>query len=289
MPVTDNKTYLSPLYIVYTINSTTNRRFPMTDCTYADLSLNNAGMVYLRTQALRLCTFAGQSLLAVGNPDNAEFYDAHAIITGLHTNANLFDLPLPEPVPVLILDEFDAHAQQFLREFAMGADIAYLKTLVPAGQPDLIIGRAASLGFVVQKASTVKALEAEIREKAAAEMRARVLESKSADLTRDYVALPDGQADRRETAPFGVVRPCPPAVYERILRNTGGYSQSANRIKWPFKTMRVGDEVTIDPKLARRAQTAVHVYATRVGWCFRTTTDRISKALHVVRVEDRPE
>lgn len=261
----------------------------MTDHAYSDLTLNNAGMVYLNAQALRLCTYAGQTLLAIGSAEDAEFYDATTIITALHGNAHVFDLPLPEPVPVLILDEFDSHAQQFLREFALGADIAYLKTLVPAGQPDLIIARAASLGFVVQKASSVKLMEAELREKATAELRARVLADKSADLTRDYTALPDALADQREAIPFGVVRPCLPAVFEKISRNAGGYSASTARIKWPFKTMRVGDEVMIDPKLARRAQTAVHVYAARVGWRFATSTDRISKSLHVVRIEDRPE
>jgi hypothetical protein len=83
------------------------------------------------------------------------------------------------------------------------------------------------------------------------------------------------------------VRQCAPAVYERIVRNTGGYTPTTTRIKWPFNTMRVGDEVTIDPKLSKRAQTAVHVYAARTGRTFKTTTNRITKALHVVRIEDK--
>lgn len=257
----------------------------MNPISYVDLTLTSAGMVYLKTQALRLCTYAGQNLLAVGTPEAVKFYDAEEIIRGLHGSASELDLPLPEPVDVQIMAEFDPLGQRFLYEYVLGAEQGYLKTLVPDGHPLLILDKAASLGFIVQKPSTVKLLEADIRDKTAAGLRARLLSDKAEDLVRDYVAEPDPTAAQEEVV-CGVVRKASPAVFERISRNAGGYSPSTTRVKWPFNTMQVGDCVYIDAKLAKRAQTAVHVYAARVGRTFRTTTNKVTRVLQVVRVED---
>lgn len=258
----------------------------MPSLSYVDLTLTNAGMVYLNTQALRLCTYAGQNLLAVGTPEAAQFYDAEEIIRGLHGSASELDLPLPEPVAVPIMAEFDAASQRFLHEYVLGAEQGYLKSTVPADYPDLILGKIKSLGFIVQKASMVKLLEADIREKTAAGLRARLLSDKAEDLVRDYVAEPDPTAAQEEVV-CGVVRKASPAVFERISRNSGGYSPATTRVKWPFNTMQVGDEIYIDAKLAKRAQTAVHVYAARLNRKFATTTNRITKVLHVLRLEDK--
>jgi hypothetical protein len=259
----------------------------MSSLSYGDLSLTTTGLIYLNTQALRLCTYAGQHLLTVGTIDAAEFYSAEELIEGLHGNASEFDLPLPKPVAVPVFDEFSEEEQRFLRGYLLGSDVAYLKTLVPAGTPQLILDKAKSLGVVAASASAVRLLEGEVREKAAAALRNQILADKADDLSDDYVALTGAQEIQQAAAPFGVVYKLDPSVYERISRNTGGHSPAAERIKWPFNTMRIGDAVNFDPKISKRAQTAVHVYAARMGRTFKTTTNRLTKVLNVVRTEDR--
>lgn len=258
----------------------------MTTFSYASLALSPAGMVYLNEQALRLCVYEGRNLLAVGTPDDVQFYDAEQVIRDLQGSASEFDLPLPEPVEMPVMAKLDARGARFVREFALGADQNYLKTTVPLDYPDLILGNLKSMGLVIQKPSMFKLLSAEVQEKTAAALRARVLNDKSNDLIKDYVAEPEPE-DGQPEIPMGVVYKLPPAVYERVLRNTGGASPITTRIKWPFNTMQIGDAVLIDAKLAKRAQTAVHVYAARMGRSFKTTTNKITRVLQVVRVEDK--
>lgn len=259
----------------------------MTSLSYGDLSLNSTGLIYLNTQALRLCTYSGQHLLAVGTLDELNFYDAETLIKNLHGNASEFDLPLPEPVVLPVMAEFSASEQQFLYGYFLGSETGYLKTLVPSGTPQLILDKAKSLGIAAASASSVRLLETEVRERTAAAMRNQILADKASDLTDDYVALTDAQETQQAAAPFGVVYKMEPAVYERITRNTGGHSPASDRLKWPFNTMRIGDAVNFDPKISKRAQTAVHVYAARMGRTFKTTTNRLTKVLNVVRTEDR--
>jgi hypothetical protein len=263
---------------------------------FTDLSLNANGLVYLTQpatpaetpsyRALRLCTHNDQQLLAIGTPDSIQFYDAVAIIQGLHGSASEFDLPLPAPVDVRVLDQFDDAEQQFLREFMLGAETSYLKTLVPVGTAPLIAARATSLDLLIQNPSAIKLLEAEVRENSARAIRERILAEKMRDSTSDYVALTE-QEDATREAVLNVVTKCPPKLYDRIARNAGGYSPASMRAKWPFNTMNIGDQVTIDAKMAMRAQTAVHVYAARMGKRFTTETNRVTRTLHVVRIEDR--
>ena len=255
---------------------------------YADLTLNTTGLVYLNSHALRLCAYKGQQLLAVGAAQAVEFYDAAVIIQGLHGNASEFDLPLPAGVDMQELyEEFTDEELRFLREYALGAEKEYMKTLVPAGAPQLILDRAKSLGFIIQLPSAVRALEAEVRERTSAALRSQILAATSEDLTTDYAALTDDQETKQSETAFGVVYKLDPALYERVVRNTGGRTVSSDRIKWPFNTMRVGDAVNIDPKLAKRAQTAVHVYAARMGRSFKTSTNRVTKVMNIIRTEDR--
>lgn len=258
----------------------------MIDLSYSDLSLNGSGLIYFNTRALRPCIYAGQTLLAIGDSADVSFFDAETLIRGLHGNANVFDQSLPAPVQVLILDEFDAQAQMFMREYVLGAEREYLKTLVPIDQPTVIIDKAASLGLIVQKPSMLKLLEAEVRGKTQAELRARLLAEKSQDLGKDFIVKP---ASDLEPVQIGVVHRVNPDTFERISRNAGGLSPQAARIRWPFNTMRIGDGIFIDAKLSRRAQTAVHVYAARTNKRFRTSLNCVTKVLHVIRVEDRPE
>jgi len=55
------------------------------------------------------------------------------------------------------------------------------------------------------------------------------------------------------------------------------------RIKWPFASLNVGDEVVIrDGGMIGRAQVYAHVYARQAGMKFETKT--VGGALHVVRI-----
>jgi hypothetical protein len=259
----------------------------MQNLSYADLTLEATGLIYLNGHALRLCTFNGQHLLGIGDIDAIEFYDAKTIITGLHGSACEFELPLPPAVPMPVLDNFSEEEQRFLRSYLIGEDKTYIKTLVPLGEPELILARGQSLGMLIQIASMIKPIEADVRERAAAALRNRVLADKSADLTQDYIALSPSQEAQQAAVECNVVFALAPSVYDRLSRNAGGRSPSASRVKWLFNTMRIGDAVNIDAKLAKRAQTAVHVYAARTGRTFKTSSNRVTKILHVVRMEDR--
>ena len=255
----------------------------MTNIGYSDISLSQLGHVRLNDRSLRLAVYAGQPLLALGTLDAIEFFDAETIIRALHGNANLFDLPLPEPVPVLILDEFDAEEQALIRGFLLGQQEQDLDTTDYA---PMVFARATSLGLVLKGAKWVKELEEDIRAKAKSELQNRLLAEKSEDLVTDFLVA--ASSDDSDQVPIGVVRRCDPATYERILRGAGGYKPAAARIRWPFNTMRVGDEIFIDAKLARRAQTAAHVYAARANWTFRTSLNRVTGVLQVIRTQDRP-
>lgn len=257
----------------------------MTDIGYADLSFSQLGHVRFNERSLRLAVYAGQPLLAVGTLDAIRFFDAETIIRALHGNANLFDLPLPEPVPVLILDEFDADEQALIRGFLLGQKEHELGTPATKDRATMVFARATSLGLVLKGAVWVKELEESVRAKAKSEMQNRLLAEKSSDLRASYLVE---AADEAASVPLGVVRRCDPAVYERILRGTGGYKPTSARIRWPFNTMNIGDEIFIDAKLARKAQTAAHVYAARANWTFRTSLNRVTGILQVIRTEDRP-
>jgi hypothetical protein len=257
----------------------------MIDLDYSALSFGQRGHVRFNGQALRLATFAGQHLLALGTPGAVKFFDAETLIRALHGNANIFDSPLPEPVPVLILDEFDADEQTLIRSFLLGDKPQGIETQERKQQAALVFARAASLGLVLEGADWVRLLEEKVRTKTQAELQNRVLAEKAADLGQGFMVKP---ADESKAIELGVVRRCDPATYERIVRGTGGYRPAAARIRWPFNTMRVGDEIFIDAKLARKAQTAAHVYAARANWTFRTSLNRVTGVLQVIRTEDRP-
>lgn len=257
----------------------------MLDLDYSALSLGQRGHVKLHDQSLRLATFAGQHLLALGTLDAVEFFDAETLIRALHGSANLFDLPLPEPVPVLILGEFAADEQALIRAFLLGGKPQGIETPERKQHAALVFARAKSLGLILEGADWVRLLEEKVRAKTQAELQNRVLADKAADLESGFMVKP---ADESKAIEIGVVRKCDPATYERIVRGTGGYSPAASRIRWPFNTMRVGDEIFIDAKLARKAQTAAHVYAARANWTFRTSLNRVTGVLQVVRIQDRP-
>lgn len=257
----------------------------MTNFDYSVLSLGQRGHVRLHDRALRLATFAGQHLLAIGTPAAVEFFDAETIIRGLHGNANTFDQALPTPVPVLILDEFDTDEQTLIRVFLLGGKPQDMETQAGKQHAALVFARAKSLGLGLEGADWVRLLEETVRANAKLELQNRLLADKASDLSQGFMVQP---ADESKTIELGVVRRCDPATYERIVNGTGGYKPAAARIRWPFNTMRVGDEIFIDAKLARKAQTAAHVYAARANWTFRTSLNRVTGVLQIIRTENRP-
>lgn len=257
----------------------------MTTLDYSVLSLGQRGHVRLRDKALRLATFAGQHLLAIGTSHAVEFFDAETLIRGLHGGANTFDQSLPDSVPVLILDEFEADEQTLIREFLLGEKPQVMETQAGKQHAALVFARAKSLGLVLQGSDLVRLLEEKVRANTKAGLQNRLLAEKAADLSQGFMVKP---ADESKPVELGVVRRCDLATYERIVNGTGGYRPAAARIRWPFNTMRIGDEIFIDSKLARKAQTAAHVYAARANWTFRTSLNRVTGILHVIRTEDRP-
>ena len=265
---------------------------------YADLHINaQNGLVYLThpdatdplPTPLLLCEFDEQSLLVIGRETNAEFYDAEEIIRGLLGAANELDLPLPKPIDCRALDGFPLGEKSFFWNVAMGQRKEYLTTLVGSRSAGMeILANATRSGLVARPAQRVADLVQSIQEQMARDIRSRLLLAKVQDATTDYQSPMPHEIDSIDSRPFMVIGKAPANSLARMERSRGGYSEQSMRIKWPFKEMGVGDNVRIESKLAKRAQTAVHVYAARTGKCFSTQTTRGTGHLTVTRLIDRP-
>jgi hypothetical protein len=264
---------------------------------YADLHINaQNGRVYLThpdatdplPTPLQLCEFEGQGLLVIGSSRSAEFYDAEEIVRGLLGAADEFNLPLPKPIDCPALDNIPLTGKSFFWNSAMGQRIEYLKTLVgshAAGQA--ILDEAKEAGIYIKSAQRVAELVQSTQEQVAKDIRSRLLQDKVQDATSDYRA-PMPHEETPADRPFMVIGKAPANKLARMERSRGGYSEQSMRIKWPFKEMSENDDVLIPPNLAKRAQTAVHVYAARTGKRFSTETKRGTGVLTVTRLKDQP-
>ena len=264
---------------------------------YADLHISDQnGKIYLThpnatdplPTPLQLCEFEGRPLLVIGDSRSAEFYDAEEIIRGLIGAADELGLPLPKPVDCPALDHIPLNGRSFFWNSAMGQRKEYLKTLVltqAAGQAFLDAAKEREL--YTRNSARVVELVQSTREQIAHDVRARLLQEKVQDATSDYRA-PMPHEETPADRPFMVIGKTPANKLARMERSRGGYSEQSMRIKWPFRLMLVGEDVLISPKLAKRAQTAVHVYAARTGRRFSTSTDRNSGNLSVSRIADLP-
>jgi hypothetical protein len=264
---------------------------------YSDLHINaQNGRVYLThpgatdplPTALRPLEFDNQLLFVIGSEVDAEFYDAEVIIRGLLGAANELDLPLPEPVTCHALVAFSLVDRSFYWGLAMGQREAYLQTLVGSAALALQIQENATRnGLIIRPTSRVPTLVQSIQEQIAKDGRSRALLAKVQDSTTDFQSPMPHEVESIDSRPFMVIGKAPANSLARMERSRGGYSEQSMRIKWPFKEMQVGDNVRIECKLAKRAQTAVHVYAARTGKCFSTQTTRGTGHLTVTRLIDR--
>lgn len=274
----------------------------LTSYTFASFSFEpSTGVVQLDVQegplrSLRVCMSDGTPIFIVGSLEEPQFYAAHDIVRGLLLGADIMDGPLPpqletpRAIAALPLPEGD-----LLISAAMGESRASL--IARAGHKDrlnAVIDQAASLGFIVSNASAVSSVEAEVRLqlKDAESSSPRSSDADTFDLaTADapmFTPVVEVVPNSVAQAPFFTPVPGGAELLERAERRARGASESnADRVKWPFKDMQVGDVVRIPSALSKRAQTAVHVYASRVGKRFSSTTDRADGSLRVLRMHDR--
>lgn len=233
---------------------------------------------------LRVVYYKKRPLLMTGTVKAPMFHDAEEIITGLINGSDEFELPLPDPVELILVDEFTPEEQVFLYEYALGAAKDLLKITYGSTFAELTTKKAEARDIVIRKATSVLELIQLSREKVARASR----ELAASRLLQD--GSPTNPANvEPEDAPvaYGVITKASEKLYERLARRAGGYSATGVRVSWPFKDMQVGDRVSIEPKLVKKAQTAVHVYAARVGKRFTTQTSAKDGSLLVLRIEDR--
>lgn len=227
--------------------------------------------------------------LPVG-PAGPLFHDARAIVDGLLTGADDFQLPLPEPVLVreLILDDltFTETEIAFLTAYTGGQPQDYLRTTYGAAFSRETVEKASRIGIKIQSATGIGSFLADAQDAKARltrELAAQAMLTEESDRPAPALIAP-AQAT---PAVYGVITKASPAEFERAQRRAGGLQVSANRITWPFKTMEIGDQVRVDPKQRVKAQTAVHVYGARSGKRFTTETVLSDGSLRVVRIADK--
>ena len=244
---------------------------------------------------LRLCNYGGEYLFMTGDLKHPRFHHAADIIKGLLTGADSFDLPLPDtyPVPDFLLDTygtFTPEAVDFILEYMAGADKEYLATTYTKELARSVTLKLHSLGLAISNATSIDSIITEQHAAIGREKRQMDLAYAAAGgVPTEISAVSQADLDKIAEVPYGVITKMPLKLYERLVRRAGGAITLGERMKWPFAQMSIGDLVTIDPKLAKRAQSAVHVYANRMNKRFTTTSHPTTKALTVVRIEDKPQ
>ena len=236
--------------------------------------------------SLRVCHDKAVKLFVIGTPEAPKFYGAEAILHGLLHGAADMELPLPDPLPVPeAFEVLDAQEQLILVTAALGAHMDSLTLLAGSKVAlSLLMGKATALGFVVAKASDALGLGDKIRADTTAAIRSRLLgEQVSTNIEDATTKVPNAVMD----APLMQIVAGGAAMLERLERMRPDTRSLATRMKWPFKDMEVGDVVRIPATLAKRAQTAVHVYGARMGKRFASTGERGTGILTVTRLRDK--
>lgn len=242
---------------------------------------------------LRPCNFNGEDLFMTGTLKHPRFHNAQAIIKGLLSGADSFDLPLPEeiPVPAFLTDDgdrFDMEGIDFALEYMAGADKAYLTAKYSRALAVSVTQSLRDLGMVVNNPSSIEQTILTVRDTLAREARQISIDLAVRDnAPTSITALEELENQQLDALPYGTISKMPARLYERLARRAGGVTRQGERMKWPFAQMQVGDQVKVDPKLAKRAQSAVHVYGNRMGKRFSTYTQPATGALLVIRLEDR--
>jgi hypothetical protein len=174
-----------------------------------------------------------------------------------------------------------------LLEFAAGLDITYLKNKYGANLCRSATDGAANRSTPIANASSAGPLILEVRETLARTARERDAAAQVAVALDKGMQIEAVRSEPEDPAQYGVITKASPQEYARMTRRASTSARTDARVSWPFKDMHIGDRVVIDPKLAKRAQTAVHVYAARVGKRFKTEARGRGGALVVMRTEDR--
>jgi hypothetical protein len=236
--------------------------------------------------SLRVCHDRATALFVIGTPEAPEFYRAEDILDGLLHGAADMELPLPPALPTpAAFDDLDKREQLILVTAALGAHMESL-VLLAGSKPALmlVMDKASALGFMVAKASDAQRLGDRVRADTTAAIRSRLLEERVSNNIEDATAK---LANSVLNAPFMQIVPGGAAMLERLERMRPDTRSLATRMKWPFKDMEIGDVVRIPAVLAKRAQTAVHVYGARMGKRFATANERGTGVLTVTRLRDK--
>ena len=237
--------------------------------------------------SLRVCHIAGVPTFILGSSADPQFYSAEAIIRGLCLGKHEFGEPLP---PRLLypecLDQFNADEVDLILDAALSVPKSVLRAR--AGgllEIESIISRAARAGFVIANSMAAGPIEIKVRAEIAKQTReARKAEQIAQDLHNEGNAV---QTSEDGATQFFTVMKAAPQLVERIERQLKTTAENRPRISWKFNAMDVGDKMILPANLAKRGQTAVHVYAARAGRRFHTETQRGTGYLVVIRISDK--
>ena len=260
---------------------------------FANLSFEPAsGVVQLHTGdlsrpkvSLRVCTSEGTHIFVMGTPEQPLFYDAEAIVRGLAEGGNEFDMPLPAPLPFpAVLAKLDEDELGLILDAAMGMPKLALASRVGSTEAlESLMIRVQTQGFAIGKPSSVGPIEVKVR----ADMAQR---KRELAINQRLLAAADSGATLEINDPergFFVIDRAPEALLRQLAERDEPNYEKRTRMSWNFDKMQQGDRMTLPANLAKRGQTAVHVYAARVGKRFHTTTNRGTGNLTIIRIADR--
>lgn len=236
--------------------------------------------------SLRLCTENGTHFFIAGTPEEPEFYAATPLMTGLLDAADTFDSPLPAQYPTpLAFSVMTPDEQLILVSAGLGVDMGTLAAQAGSSTAlQVLMDKAKSMHLVIAKASNAGVLLDDLRASKVAAALANRRNQDHAARVLDIVEQPPAVV---QDAPFMQIVPGGAALLERLERMHPSHRVQAERTKWPFKDMQAGDTVRIPAILAKRAQTAVHVYGARVGRRFTSSSERGTGILTIVRLSDK--
>lgn len=261
--------------------------------TFSNLSIDSgSGVVQLHTGdlgrpkiSLRLCTAAGQPMFLISETDDPIFYDAEAIVRGIAEGGGAFELPLPAPLPFpAVLNQFSDEELGLILDAANGVpQTAIAARMGGRAACNEFFTRVQTLGFAISNPSAVAPIELRVN----AELAQR---KRDMAHTQRLNAAADSGATLEINDPergFFVIDRAPEAVLKQLAAKGTPTYEARTRMSWGFDKMQHGDRMTIPANLAKRGQTAVHVYAARVGKRFHTETSRTTGNLTVIRIADR--
>jgi len=261
--------------------------------TFANLSFEPAtGVVQLHNDdfghpkiSLRLCTAEGTHLFVVGTSAEPVFYDAEAIVRGLAEGGNEFEMPLPEPVPYpAVLSQLSEDDAELILDAALG--VPRVSLVARLGSPEALTNLITSVqtrGFAINNPTAVRPIEVKVRADIAQQKRELASSQRILAASDMGVKLEVNDPERG----FFVIDRAPEALLRQLSAKSEPNYETRTRMAWNFDKMQQGDRMTLPANLAKRGQTAVHVYAARVGKRFHTVTDRGTGNLTVIRIADR--